>query len=271
MSTSRPIRSQNMPEKIPPETYEAVTLVTQSNDVSAANTQTILSFSSYFVYKRIFDFTSALLVLIMILPLMIFIAIAVKLDSPGPALFAQKRVSARRRIVDGRAFWEPYEFTFYKFRSMRHNNDPHVHKAFVEALIKNDEQKLVELQGGASLDGSKYKLKNDTRITRIGRVLRKTSLDELPQLLNVIKGDMSLVGPRPAIGYEVDMYTEAHRRRLAAQAGITGWWQVRARSSVSFNTMVELDVEYINNQSMRMDMQILIETIRTVFSDEGAR
>ncbi|MCA9887257.1 MAG: sugar transferase [Anaerolineae bacterium] len=226
--------------------------------------------TAYYVAKRLFDLTLAWTLFFITLPVMIAIAIAVRLDSPGPIIFSQVRVGAKRMRVNGKVTWVAYPFMFHKFRSMRHNADDSKHRAFVQALIKNDEAKIKEIHGGEVPQEDKYKLHKDTRITRVGAFLRKTSLDELPQLWDVIQGHMSLVGPRPAIPYEVDMYSEKHLTRLGAKPGITGLWQVKARSSVSFDEMVDLDVDYIKGQSMWSDLKILLQTPLVLLKSKGA-
>jgi lipopolysaccharide/colanic/teichoic acid biosynthesis glycosyltransferase len=203
-------------------------------------------------------------------PLMLAIAVAIRLDSEGPAFFTQTRVGSRVRAKNGKRSWEAMDFTIYKFRTMAKNSDATSHQAFVTALIKGDDQQLEALQGGKVDGDQKYKMRNDKRITRIGKFLRKTSLDELPQLFNVLKGDMSLVGPRPAIPYEVDVYETRHMRRLEAQQGITGWWQAVGRSSVDFETMVKLDSYYVDHQSFWLDLKILIMTPMSVIKGKGA-
>jgi exopolysaccharide biosynthesis polyprenyl glycosylphosphotransferase len=197
--------------------------------------------------KRIMDIVLASIMLVAALPVMLLLAMAIKLDSPGPIIFRQTRVGRGGR-----------RFTFYKFRSMYHNSDPQVHQQFVRNLINGNHS------------GKIYKLAEDKRITRVGRFLRRTSLDELPQLWNVLKGDMSLVGPRPPIPYEVAEYKEWHKQRLTVTPGLTGLWQVTARSSVSFDEMVALDLEYVRRQSLALDIKILLLTIPAVLSGRGA-
>lgn len=200
--------------------------------------------------KRLFDFTFALLAIVMLSPILILIALGVILSSRGPAIFMQKRVGR-----DGRVFH------FYKFRSMMANNDESIHKAYFEKLIRGRREKEC---------GDSFKIKNDPRITSIGRFLRKTSLDELPQLFNVLKGEMSLVGPRPPIDYEVDQYQDWHRQRLHAQPGITGLWQVSGRSSVPFDEMVLLDIHYMEHWSLILDLKIILRTVPVVVFGIGA-
>jgi lipopolysaccharide/colanic/teichoic acid biosynthesis glycosyltransferase len=197
---------------------------------------------------------------------MLVIALLVRWDSPGPALFRQERVGARRRTGAQQGGWEVTRFTFYKFRTMHNGASSELHRAFVCAFIQDDRATMADLQGG---DTQVRKLVNDPRVTRVGRFLRKASLDELPQLWNVLKGDMSLVGPRPPIPYEVDEYEAWHRRRLETKPGLTGWWQVTARSAAEFEEMVRLDVWYIEHQSFWLDLQILLKTPFVLLSGKG--
>jgi lipopolysaccharide/colanic/teichoic acid biosynthesis glycosyltransferase len=159
--------------------------------------------------------------------------------------------------------WEIREFPCYKFRSMVQHADPSAHQQFVKAFA---EGRVEPSQAGHT----RFKLTDDPRVTRVGRVLRKTSLDELPQLVNVLKGDMSLVGPRPVPAYEVAEYRAWHRERLAALPGITGLWQVNGRCQVSFDDMIDMDIEYVRNRSLRLDVKILLLTIPAVLSGRGA-
>ena len=221
----------------------------------------------YFIAKRSLDICIAAIILICLSPIMAIIALLVRLDSPGPAIFVQKRVGAKRRIVNGKSYWKKNEFDFYKFRTMKHHADPTLHKQFLSAFIANDKEKMATLQNG---DTHALKLVNDPRITRLGKILRTYSLDELPQFWNVLIGDMSLVGPRPAIPYEVEMYEPWHHRRLDAQPGITGLWQVGARSAVNFDEMVRLDIEYIQSKSFWLDIKIILKTPFAILSRKGA-
>lgn len=195
------------------------------------------------VLKRAADVAFASLVLAALSPLLLLVAIAIKLDSPGPVLFKQIRVGR-----GGRHFW------FYKFRSMR---------ADAEAEF----WRLVE-QNEAS--GPIFKMKQDPRVTRVGRFIRRTSIDELPQILNVLRGDMSAVGPRPPIPREVEQYEDWHLRRLSVSPGITGLWQVSGRSELTFDEMVLLDVWYIENWSLALDLKIAFRTIPAVLFVRGA-
>lgn len=215
--------------------------------------------------KRAMDIVIAALLLILLAPLFVLVACAIKLDSPGPAIFRQERVGRRRRRPDGTL--EETIFTFYKFRSMYHNNDDAIHRAFIRQLIEDESgRKLASLKRDKSI----YKMDDDPRITRVGRFIRKTSLDELPQLWNVLCGHMSLVGPRPALPYEVALYKPWHKQRLDVMPGITGLWQVTARSSVPFDEIIKLDLDYVERQSLWLDLKILFLTPFAVISGRGA-
>lgn len=207
------------------------------------------------VAKRFVDLSMAGLVVVIFAPLLAVIALMVRLLSPGPVLFRQIRAGK-----DGNPF------TFYKFRTMRHDIDDTLHREYATNFIGGKELRLRD----EDKDEKVYKMPNDPRVTSIGRILRKTSLDELPQLFNVIKGDMSLVGPRPPICYELTIYKEWHKRRLRAKPGITGLWQVSGRSSVPFHDMVLLDLYYINRWSLLLDLEIMIKTIPVVLYGKGA-
>ncbi len=211
-----------------------------------------------FLGKRMLDIAGSLGALALAAPALVAIGVVVKLTSDGPILFRQRRVGQ----YGG-------DFTFLKFRSMYADNDPRVHEEYVKKMIAG------ELPADSQTDASGkavFKLTNDSRITPIGKFLRKTSLDELPQFLNVLKGEMSLVGPRPPIPYEVEAYDIWHRRRLlAVKPGITGLWQVTGRSKTTFDEMVRLDLQYAKTWSLWMDIKILLQTPRAVIIGEGAR
>jgi lipopolysaccharide/colanic/teichoic acid biosynthesis glycosyltransferase len=208
------------------------------------------------VIKRIMDIVGSALALLLFAPILLAIAIAIKLTSKGPIFFRQKRVGQYGE-----------QFVFLKFRSMNVNNDASVHKAYVKQLIAGNAQS----HPGNGNGNGVYKLTTDSRITRIGAFLRRTSLDELPQFVNVLKGEMSLVGPRPAIAYEVEAYDIWHRRRvLEAKPGITGLWQVNGRSRIKFDDMVRLDLRYAKTWSPWMDLKILLRTPVAVVFGDGA-
>jgi lipopolysaccharide/colanic/teichoic acid biosynthesis glycosyltransferase len=217
----------------------------------------------YHLAKRCLDVILAGLALIVLLPLLLLITALIMLDSPGAVVFTQKRVGAKRERLGRQAIWVIQDFTIYKFRSMIENADPSAHEAYIREFVEGRAQPTAE-------SGGKFKLTNDPRVTRIGRFLRKYSLDELPQLLNVLKGDMSLVGPRPVPPYEVACYGNGHHKRLAALPGITGYWQVKGRCQVAFEEMIRMDLEYIRKASFGYDLKILFLTIPAVLSRRGA-
>jgi len=212
----------------------------------------------YFIAKRIFDLVFGVPFLLVSLPVMAVIAVLIRLDSLGPAIFIQERVGAKRVAGSRGKVWEIRTFRFYKFRSMIRNADQSLHVQCVRELFGN--------QGPAG----KFKLSDDTRITRIGRFLRKSSLDELPQLFNVLRGDMSLVGPRPVPVYEAALYQGPDLERLTATPGITGPWQATARGRVPVDEMIRMDIEYARQQSLGLDLKILLQTIPAVLSRQGA-
>jgi lipopolysaccharide/colanic/teichoic acid biosynthesis glycosyltransferase len=217
----------------------------------------------YFVCKRCIDLCLAALVLILLLPVLLLIAVLIKIDSSGPVFFTHERVGAKRLQVQGKATWVVGNFRMHKFRSMVQNADSALHEAYIRDFVEG------RVQPNDGPDG-KFKLTNDPRVTRIGKVLRRTSLDELPQLLNVMKGQMSLVGPRPVPPYEVACYRPGDHKRLTALPGITGLWQVNGRCRVSFEEMIDMDLEYISNASLWLDLQILFQTIPAVLCGRGA-
>ena len=222
---------------------------------------------AYYTIKRIADVMLSGCLLLLLLPLMVLVAIAIYLYSPGPILFAQERVGVKR-IRQGKSnYWMQKNFRCYKFRTMKVNVDSSIHQNYIRALIENDQKQMLEIQG---CDTSIRKLINDPRIIRPGKFLRKFSLDELPQFWNVLRGDMSMIGPRPAIPYEVAMYKPWHLRRLEAQPGITGLQQVKARCTANFDEQVKLDLEYIKYQSLWLDIKIALITPWAVLSGRGA-
>lgn len=198
----------------------------------------------YLASKRVLDVSGALIGLIVCLPVFILVAILIKLeDSKGPVIFHQMRIGK-----DG------IPFRMYKFRSM----------------VSNAEELLADLLDKNEIEGHMFKLKDDPRVTRIGKIIRKTSIDELPQLWNVLKGDMSLVGPRPPLPREVASYTPYHRQRLQVTPGCTGLWQVSGRNSLNFEQMVELDLKYIAERGIGMDLKILLKTVLVLFGSKDA-
>jgi lipopolysaccharide/colanic/teichoic acid biosynthesis glycosyltransferase len=198
----------------------------------------------YLFSKRMVDILGAALGILILSFVFIGIAIAIKAEDPrGPIFFSQKRVGKNEK-----------EFNMYKFRSM----------------VADAESKLQDLLKQNETTGAMFKIKNDPRVTKIGRFIRKTSLDELPQLWNVLKGDMSLVGPRPPLPREVVEYTNHDKKRLLVQPGCTGLWQVSGRSSIGFSEMVELDIYYISNRNIRFDIIIIFKTFLVLFGSKNA-
>lgn len=198
---------------------------------------------AYAFLKRTTDIVLASLILLLFLPVIPVIVLLMKLDSPGPVLFRQKRIGKNG-----------VEFDFYKFRSM----------------VTGAENVIVALRPLSGVDGPVFKLKEDPRVTHVGRFLRRSSLDELPQLLNVLKGDMSIVGPRPNLPSEVAHYLPWQRRRLDVIPGITCFWQISGRSHIGFQEWMRLDMEYIRNRSFVNDMKIILKTIPAVIARKGA-
>jgi exopolysaccharide biosynthesis polyprenyl glycosylphosphotransferase len=193
--------------------------------------------------KRVLDFTLAVLGLLLSAPLWLLVALAIKLESPGPAVFTQRRVGEKGRL-----------FEIHKFRSMR----------------KGAEEQQAELRARNEASGPLFKIKDDPRLTRLGPFLRRYSLDEIPQLWNVVRGEMSIVGPRPGLPSEVAQYQPWHRQRLEVPPGITGLWQVSGRSDLTFDEMCLLDIYYIENWSLRLDLSIMLRTIPRVLFAQGA-
>jgi exopolysaccharide biosynthesis polyprenyl glycosylphosphotransferase len=193
--------------------------------------------------KRAFDIVAATLLLILLSPLLALLALIIRLDSKGPVIFRQTRCGK-----DGKLF------IFYKFRGM----------------VADAEARQAEFDHLNEAQGPIFKMKHDPRVTRVGRVLRRTSLDELPQLWNVLRGEMSLVGPRPPLPKEVERYEEWHQARLRAVPGITGLWQVSGRSHLGFDEMTRLDIEYLNVWSLALDLRILVRTVVAVVFAHGA-
>lgn len=194
--------------------------------------------------KRLFDVVVSAIGVVVISPVLLIIAICIKVDDPhGPVFYTQTRVGK-----DG------HEFKIIKFRSM----------------VSNADELLAKLQDQNEVDGAMFKMKDDPRITRVGRVIRKYSLDELPQLINVVTGSMSIVGPRPPLVSEVEQYTEYDKQRLLVTPGATGMWQVGGRNDVDFDEMVRLDLTYIQNRSVWLDLKIMLETVKVMIKPNGA-
>jgi len=188
---------------------------------------------------------------------MLATALSVRCTSRGPILFSQLRLGKGGR-----------PFRFYKFRSMYVNNDDKIHREYVSQLIRGENEQINQQDAARPL----YKIKADPRITSVGGFIRRTSIDELPQLFNVLKGDMSLVGPRPPLPYEAAQYRSWHLRRvLESRPGITGLWQVEGRSKVSFDEMVRTDLRYIRDRSLLYDLKLLVRTVKVVLTGDGAK
>jgi lipopolysaccharide/colanic/teichoic acid biosynthesis glycosyltransferase len=209
--------------------------------------------SKYEYWKNIVERITALGLLLVLSPLLLLIGLIIILDSPGNPLFIQERIGKGGRV-----------FRLYKFRSMHCVHDDSKYHAFLRKYLNDGATSWLE--NGQDI----YQLVKDPRITRAGSPLRATGLDELPQLINVIRGEMALIGPRPDIPYAVNMYKEHHKDRLRVRPGITGLWQVSGRRSLSFDDMVKLDVDYINRQSLALDARILLLTVREMLSPDRA-
>ncbi len=208
------------------------------------------------VIKRAIDIVVASVFLLILSPVLAAIALVIKLTSKGPVLFKQERLGQFGK-----------SFECYKFRTMHANNDPKIHREYVQNFIAGNVKSSESTDGAAVV----FKLKNDPRITPIGRFLRKTSLDEFPQFWNVVRGEMSLVGPRPPVPYEFEKYDLWHRRRvLEVRPGVTGLWQVSGRSKTSFDDMVRMDVRYSQKWSLWLDLKILLATPWAVLNGDGA-
>ena len=208
------------------------------------------------IIKRGIDIIGSVFALTAFSPLFLLITVAIKTSSKGSVFFCQERVGQYGRT-----------FKFLKFRSMHIDNDDGIHKEWFRRFVSGQE----ELHPTDGNGNGSYKLPHDPRVTRVGRLLRRTSLDELPQLINVLKGEMSLVGPRPPIPYEVKAYQTWHRGRvLEAKPGMTGLWQVNGRSRVTFDEMVRLDLRYARNWTLWLDLKILAQTPRAILLGSGA-
>jgi lipopolysaccharide/colanic/teichoic acid biosynthesis glycosyltransferase len=207
----------------------------------------------YQIAKRVMDLALCLLAMPLVLPLLALCALAIRIDSPGPVLFVQERIGKGGR-----------RFRMYKFRTMQNNLDDSRHRDFLKAFVNGR-------VGGDENGGVLYKPFQASQITRVGRILRKTSLDELPQLINVLRGEMSLVGPRPNVPWEFEEYRGWHQERLEVLPGITGLAQVRGRSGITFDSIVKYDIEYIERQSLAMDLTIMWWTVSSVLFGTGAQ
>ena len=258
----RPVES-DMPRSLPLEEQierlnEAARWLTENAEVAGRRSDILIlpptivprSRRNY-ALKRVFDFFLALIGIILLSPMLLILGMLVRIDSPGPAIFRQ------RRVGEGGV-----QFTCFKFRTMRADANDRIHREMAAKFLQGE--KVAE-EGGQPV----YKLSNDPRITRLGRLLRATSLDELPQLFNVIRGEMSLVGPRPALPYEVEQYRYRHRYRLLVKPGITGIWQVYGRSIVDFETLVSMDLHYVTDGTFWLDLKLIVLTFLVVFKRSG--
>ena len=205
-------------------------------------------------WKGLFDFLMASVAVVILSPIILMIAIAIKIDSRGDIIYRREQVGKNGQ-----------NFIAYKFRTMRTGSDDSEYKDYLVKYIVENEPYKVDHDGQMV-----YKVTGDTRVTRFGAMLRKTNLDELPQLINILKGEMSWVGPRPDIPFAVNMYDEWHRQRLLVKPGITGLWQVCGRKSISFQEMVRLDINYINKESLLWDTKILLLTIGIILRGDGS-
>ncbi|UZQ50346.1 sugar transferase [Clostridium kluyveri] len=197
----------------------------------------------YIITKRLIDILGALLGIIFFSPLMIIIATLIKIDSKGLVIFLQKRVGMNGTI-----------FKMYKFRSM----------------VDNAEESLDKLKDKNEMSGPMFKIKDDPRVTKIGKFIRRTSIDELPQLFNVLKGDMSLVGPRPNLPREVVQFSDYHKKKLLVKPGLTCYWQVMGRNKIEFEKWMELDIKYVEERNLWIDIKLIIRTVFVLFGDENA-
>lgn len=197
----------------------------------------------YILIKRLIDIFCSLLGVIILSPIIIIVSIIIKLESKGPVIFSQKRVG-----INGK------EFNMYKFRSM----------------VVNAEELKKKLGKENEMSGPMFKMKNDPRVTKVGRIIRKTSIDELPQLINVLKGEMSLVGPRPSLPAEVRLFESWMMKRLEVKPGLTCYWQVSGRNNIDFNDWMKLDIDYVNNRNLLLDLKLIFKTFFVLFGDENA-
>ncbi len=198
---------------------------------------------SYSIFKRIIDILGSMIGIVLLSPLLLVIAILIRLESKGKVIFSQTRVGLNRK-----------EFKIYKFRSM----------------VENAEDLRIKLEDKNEVSGPMFKIKKDPRVTKVGRFIRNTSIDELPQLINVLKGDMSLVGPRPSLPSEVINFEPWMLKRLEVKPGLTCYWQVSGRSNIGFQEWMELDIKYVNEMSNMVDIKLILKTILLLFGDKNA-
>jgi lipopolysaccharide/colanic/teichoic acid biosynthesis glycosyltransferase len=239
-SSSRSSSSRSSESSLPPRLTNASLMPRQARRTRAWER----------VARRTADILIAGSALLALSPLMVTIAVAIRLTSPGPAVFKQHRIGFARQ-----------PFSFYKFRTMRVDGDDTAHRKMIAS----------ELRGEDTSNGGSWKLDGDSCITPLGLFLRRTSLDELPQLINVVRGDMTLVGPRPCLEYEAEMFPSEFDERFAVPPGVTGLWQVSGRSTIGTLDMLRLDVHYVRHQTLRGDIAILARTVPAVLRGDGAR
>ena len=224
---------------------DSVNKMTIRSSVDRSNMRAVYEKKSpiYKALKRIFDIVLSGIALICLSPIFVITAIAIKLEDGGPAFFTQQRAGKDMKT-----------FKMYKFRSMYVNADEKL-----KELLKENEQ-----------TGHAFKIKNDPRITKVGKFIRKTSIDELPQLINIIKGDMSIVGPRPILPFQMEECNDYERQRLIVQPGLTCYWQIGGRANIKWDEWVELDLNYIEDMSLWTDLKMIVKTVPAVFDSEGA-
>jgi lipopolysaccharide/colanic/teichoic acid biosynthesis glycosyltransferase len=232
---------------------KGMVVITSKAETGLAERGTDVDRAVYPQLKAIGDRLLAGVGLVAISPVLLAIAVMIRLDSPGKPLFIKERVGRNGRL-----------FKAYKFRTMFLKNDDTEYKEYLKKYVIANQPYRVDESGHAI-----YRVEKPP-VTRVGRIMRKTNLDELPQLVNVVKGEMSLVGPRPDIPYTVAMYKDWHRRRLAVTPGMTGLWQVSGRKNLSFEDMVRLDLEYVRKQSLALDAKILLKTVGVVLKMDGS-
>jgi lipopolysaccharide/colanic/teichoic acid biosynthesis glycosyltransferase len=225
-----------------------------TSETSATSQTGTHRLTAYQCWKGVFDRVFALIAVVILSPFLVLIAIAIRIDSPGSPVYRREQVGKNGK-----------KFTGYKFRTMQINNNDYKYKSYLIKYILDDSPYKVD-QNGQPI----YKVVNDPRVTRFGALLRKTNLDELPQLFNILEGEMSLIGPRPDIPFAVGMYQDWHRQRLNIKPGITGLWQVSKRKHLSFDDMVRIDIEYNKRQSLLLDIKIALYTIGTVLRGDGS-
>ena len=213
-------------------------------EVERPNTTVIIKENTtYNVLKRTIDILGALLGIIILSPIWLIVALSIKIESKGPIFFAQKRVGKNEKV-----------FNMYKFRSM----------------VSNAEELKVKLQEQNEMSGPMFKMKDDPRVTKVGKFIRKTSIDEIPQLWNILKGEMSLVGPRPSLPKEVKEFEPWMKRRLDVKPGLTCYWQVSGRNNIDFEQWMALDIKYVDERSLWIDIKLIFQTVFVLFGDKNA-